>query len=346
MSTELVKATLWKGRDTFALALGGSKEGAEKYILGVYNTVILNQDLIACTPESIRDAAITSAVLGVAIDAKQHAYLVPYGNKAQFQMSYKGYVSVAKRDPDVDHISSNIVYEGDTFRIDIGANTLSHMPDLESERYGKEGNIKYVYAIVRFKKNTGRDIIFEVMTKDQIDKIKNEAKQKHIWNKHYGEMARKTVIKRLCKHAQLGDVARLDEIDNSIEQGKIINVTPQGEVQVDDFLLKERDNILALIHKAETQEQLDKIFQENSVKLEELTSNNLVGEISKLSKEKKEILYAESVARFLDKCEDIEGLDKVYNAHSVRINQLKAAIRNEVTEHYCDLKQTLMDIAA
>ena len=52
------------------------------------------------------------------------------------------------------------------------------------------------------------------------------------------------------------------------------------------------------------------------------------------------------VIDLLDNCEDSDGLDRVYNNHLERINQLKAALRNEVTEHYCGLKQTLMDMMA
>lgn len=341
--SEIVKSTLINGRKSFALALGGAQDAADKYILGVYNTVILSPDLMKCSPESIRDAAITSAVLNVPIDARQYAYLVPYGSKAQFQMSYKGYVHIAKRDPEVDNIQSNIVYEDDEFKIDIGMNTLSHIPNLESPKYGKEAHIKYIYAQVKFRAEVGRDRIFEIMTKAQVNEIKDKAKQTYIWNSHYGEMARKTVIKRLCKHAQLGDVARMDEIDNSIEHGKIINVTPTGEIKVDDILRENKEKIIILINNCTNQENLDKIYEDFRVEIEELTSNNLTTEITKLSKEKKDRFYAEMVMEALDNCDDMDSLDKVYYNYLERVNQLKAAVRNEITEHYCGLKQALTD---
>lgn len=344
--TELIKSTLLDDKKAFAVALGSTQEVANKYLLGVYNTIILNDELMKCTAESIRDAAITSAVLGIAIDARQYAYLVPYGKKAQFQLSYKGYVSVAKRDADVDNIQSNIVYQDDIFSIDVGANTLSHIPNLDSPIYGQELAIKYVYAVVRFRSNTGRAQMFEVMTKAQVDTIKGSAKQSFIWNKHYGEMARKTVIKRLCKHAQLGDVARFDEIDNSIEQGKIINVTPQGELLVNDSIREDKEKMIELIKACVNQQQLDKIFLENCEKMEELISAGVSTEINKLAKAKKDEFDANKIMGLLSECEDLNGLEKVYNNWERSLKGLTAASRNDVVNHYCGLKQTFSDMAA
>lgn len=346
--TDLIKSTLLDARSSFATAYSGDKEAANKYALGVYNTVILNDKLMECDAASIRDAAITSAVLGVPIDARQYAYLIPYGKQVQFQMSYKGYIYVAKRDSDVDNIISNIVYEDDTFSVDLGANTLSHIPKLDSPTYGKTESIKYVYSLVRFRSNTGRAMMFEVLTKKQVDDIRAISKaggdkdkwgKPTIWALHYGEMARKTAIKRLCKHAQLGDVARIDEIDNGIERGQIINVTPEGELKVDDELRNERDRMLILIDKTETQEQLDEFYLINSKTIEELAANNMTSEITKKTKNKKEALYMEKVIDLLDACEEVDGLEKVYKNHEERINQLRAAVRNDITEHYCELKQ-------
>lgn len=352
--TDLIKSTLLDARSHFAVAFGGNKDVANKYILGVYNTVILNDKLMECDAASIRDAAITSAVLGVAVDARQYAYLVPYNKKAQFQMSYKGYVHVAKRDLDVDNIHSNIVYEDDTFAIDIGMNTLSHIPNLESLKYGKNESIKYVYAQVRFRTNTGRSMSFEVMTKAQIDEIRAFSKSggikdkwgnPTIWEKNYGEMARKTVIKRLCKHAQLGDTAALDEIDNGIEQGKIINVTPEGNLQVDNTLNENKNKILDLIAASTTQQEHEAIYTTHADIIEELTSNGMTTEISKASRDRKEELYINKVEECLEACEDLDSLERVFKTHEERINTFKASRRNDLIETYCGLKQSFIDAA-
>lgn len=337
------KEFLYKDKRSFMLAFNDDEERVNKYILGVVNTITNNPDLLKCTSESLRDAAITSAVLNIPLDARQYAWLVPYGNKAQFQLSYKGYVHIAKRDRDVDNIISVLVYEKDDFSFDIGSNTIHHIPNLDDNGYGKDESIKYAYAVVRFRHNTGRSPMFEVMTRNQIDKIKSKAKQQYIWGPHYGEMARKTVIKRVCKHGQLGDVARYDEIDNSIENDKIINVTPSGELSVTNDDLASKDQIIKDVEGCKTEEELRLIQAKHQDTVMEFSLYNVKysKEISKSMGTKEDAIYIERIEESLKSCEDIESIDKVYNAHTVRINRLKSRDRNAVETVYCEYKEFL-----
>jgi len=176
-------------------ALDAEESVVNKFVLGVVNTIALKPDLLKCTPESLRNVVMTSATLGLPIDAREYAYIVPYKGRAQLQVSYKGYVHIAKRDPDVDNIQAIIVYPDDKFSVDLGLNTVSHIPDLHSKSYGREYEMTHVYAIVRFKQNTGRAPMFEVMTKAQVDEIRGMSKaggekdkfgNETIWQKHYG----------------------------------------------------------------------------------------------------------------------------------------------------------------
>ena len=356
MSVDLIKKDLYASKKTFDVALNANNnEGlVNNYILGICNTLATNTSLLQCTPQSIKDAAITSATLGVPIDARKLAYLIPYKGQAQFQLSYKGYVYMAKRDVEVDNIISQIVYEEDDFSVDLGENRISHIPNLNSKSYGKDFAIKFVYAIVRFRRDTGRDNQFEVMSKEQIDDIRASSQnggQKDkwgnptIWEKYYSEMARKTVIKRLCKHAQLGDIAQADEIDNAVEQGKIINVTPDGIVESVDLLEPDKDKILNAIQECNSQEQLDKVCSDNSEKLDEIAAYNFAfnREIGAAIKKKKNTLYVDKVMEAMENCEDEQSLDAVYNNHEQKIKFLKAALRDEVIEYYTELKGKFLD---
>ena len=68
-----VKELLIKSKKTFDVALmsGNDEAVVNNYILGICNTLATTPTLLKCTKESIRDAAITSATLGIAIDARQ-----------------------------------------------------------------------------------------------------------------------------------------------------------------------------------------------------------------------------------------------------------------------------------
>lgn len=345
---KIIKELLYKNKKTFDVALRAENNEVvvNNYILNIVNTLTLNPSLLNCTPESIQDAAITSATLGIPIDAQKLAYLIPYQGKAQFQLSYKGYVHIAKRDPEVDNIVSVIVYKDDKFEIDLGANTLLHIPNLESDSYGKDSAIKYVYALVRFRKDTGRENQFEVMTKAQIDAVRQASKSGNIWEKWYGEMARKTVIKRLCKHAQLGDTSRFDEVDNAIEENRIINVTPEG-AKCEDFLEADKTRILEEIEGCQNEEELREIGAKNSEKLEEIACYNMVFSktLTKAFKDKQDNLFCEKIKFSLSDCEDDISLDKVYTAHEKRIEFLRAALRDDIIAHYVSLKNHFMDKA-
>lgn len=349
-----VKSFLYKEKKSFETALNCSEAYANKYLQGVYNTIINNEKLQKCDLESIKNAAVTSATLGVPVDANNFAYLIPYNGKVQLQLSYKGYVYMAKQDSDVDNISAVLVYPEDEFSVDLGNNIITHIPKLDSESYGREHSIKFVYAIVRFKKDSGRSQMFEVMTKKQVDEIRASSKaggqkDKHgkptIWEKHYGEMARKTAIKRLCKHAQLGNIAQADQIDNAFEQNKIINVTPDNELLVESPDSEKVKEIIEDVNNCHDLESFQGIQAKYQDTIQELMLYNVTcsKEVTKAMGVKEDELYIDKVTSALENCEDDEGIDKVWQAHEKRINQLKAKDRNSVTEIYTDMKQFFID---
>ena len=281
------------------------------------------------------------------IDARHYAYLVPYGKKAQFQPSYKGYVHIAKRDPDVDNIQSVIVYTDDVFSFDIGDNKIKHVPDLDSDNYANDESIKFIYAKVRFKSGSGRASMFEVMTKKQVDKIKDSAKQKFIWNTHYGEMARKTVIKRLCKHAQLGDIAVFDEVDNANEQNKIINVTPEGELLVDDADHKFKTEYITKLEACKSFDEFEALQLANQDKMQELMLWNVQAskDISKVERPISERLYIDKLEDSFDGCEDAETLDVVYANHERRIESMRIADKKHIQAYFASCKGLLTGVS-
>jgi phage RecT family recombinase len=351
-----LKKSLHKDKRVFETALKCDEKAANKYLLGIYNTIVNNDKLQNCDIESIKNAAITSATLGVPVDANNYAYLIPYGNKVQLQMSYKGYVYVAKQDKDVDNISAVLVYPDDKFSVDLGNNSISHIPNLESGSYGDEELIRFVYAVVRFRQSTGRSQMFEVLTKKQVDEIRAGSKaggekdkwgKPTIWQKHYGEMARKTAIKRLCKHAQLGNVAVADQVDNAVHENKIINVTPEGELLVDDPDTKLKNIIIEAVNSSSSTQELNDVQVKYQDDVQDLSLYNVAAskEVMKAMGKAADSLYIEDVTGCLEGCDDIESIDKVYSAHEPRINRLKATERNGVIEAYVNLKQHFIDAA-
>ena len=83
------------------------------FVTSVLQVVNGNSALQRCEPASIFNAAAMAAVLGFPINSNfGDAYILPYGNKAQFQIGYKGFIQLAIRSGEYKTIGSTPIFEG------------------------------------------------------------------------------------------------------------------------------------------------------------------------------------------------------------------------------------------
>jgi recombination protein RecT len=181
--------------------------------------------LMACSPKSILGAIMQSSQLGLEIGGVSgHAYLVPYKNtksgklEAQFIPGYRGLVQLIWRAAKID-MEADVVREGDRFEFQKGTSPhLLHVPTLSD----KPAKFLATWALARLLDGRTK---FEVMGAGQVDAIKARSPSAHTdyspWTTDYGEMAKKTVAKRLCKWLPINDpkLAKAIEIDNRADQG-------------------------------------------------------------------------------------------------------------------------------
>lgn len=164
-------------------------------------------DLLKCHPLSVLTSVMIAARLGLDTDGVLgSAYLVPFYNRktdrkeAQLIIGYRGLIDLARRSGDVSFIESRLVYTNDHFTLDYGTGSISHVPELKCER----GEWYCCWAMATHADGTRQ---IEVMTRDEIDFIKNQSKAKYgPWfedDNSYREMARKTVVRRLAKYLPL-----------------------------------------------------------------------------------------------------------------------------------------------
>lgn len=183
--------------------------------------------LLACTPESIVGGMLTAASLGLEIGAHAgEAYLVAFnatdqktGNRiarAQLIIGYKGLVRLALRSPAVESIAAHVVREGDLFHCRLGSS-----PAIEHEPRDASEKATHYYAIAFLK---GGGVAFDrPMTKADVEKIRKRSKAKNSgpWTTDFDEMARKTVVRRLCKLLPASaELAVAAEMEGAIEGGK------------------------------------------------------------------------------------------------------------------------------
>ncbi len=166
--------------------------------------------LSECTPASVFQCLKTSLSLGLMPNSiRGLAYLIPYSNKGtlecQFQIGYRGMLELVRRSGVVSRVEAHVAYSNDKFECKLGTESkLIHEPT-----FGERGSFVCVYAIAFYKDGSYQ---FEIMTKQEIDKIKSSSQsmqgsraQYSPWNNHYDEMAKKTVLKRLCKYVPMSE---------------------------------------------------------------------------------------------------------------------------------------------
>ena len=175
-----------------------------------------NQGLVKCDRNSFLGAVIQCAQLGLEPgNSLGHAYILPYGKQAQLIVGYRGMIDLARRSGQIVSISARTVREGDEFAYEYGLHeNLTHKPSEE-----ESDQISYVYAVAKLRDG---GVQFEVMSKAQIEKVREQSKAKDSgpWKTHWEEMAKKTVIRRLFKYLPVSvEIQRAVTLDEAADAG-------------------------------------------------------------------------------------------------------------------------------
>lgn len=185
-----------------------------------------------CTQMSFLSALMNAAQLGLEPNTPLgQAYLIPFKNKGvlecQFQIGYKGLIDLSYRNPLVQTIQAQAVYENDEFEYELGLDPkLVHRPVLHDR-----GEVILFYG---FFKLTNGGFGFEVMSREDIDAYAKEYSKSFDtsfspWKSNYIGMAKKTVIKQALKYAPIkADFRRALSTDETVKNELSVDM---GEVQ-------------------------------------------------------------------------------------------------------------------
>ena len=159
--------------------------------------------------QSVINAVTNIAAIGISLNpAKRQAYLVPRDGKICLDISYMGLMDLAMSTGSILWAQAELVYEQDAFAL----NGFDKPPTHQYNPFSKErGPIVGVYVVV---KTADGDYLTDCMNKDEIDSIMNRSQsvksgKSSPWKTDYGEMAKKTVVKRAYKYWPKTD--RLDK---------------------------------------------------------------------------------------------------------------------------------------
>lgn len=195
---------------------------ADRFRRVVVQALVRNPDLWQCTPVSVVSAIVESAQIGLEpTGVLGRAWMLPYtvkGTKeAKLIVGYRGYAELAWR-ADRILVNTGAVRAGDEFAYQRGTDAfLRHVPASEdAEREADDSNITDFWAMYVLPDGR-RD--FDVMSRKAVERIRDKARFKNpVWDSDFGEMGRKTVLRRLLKVAPLSpEVQRVLAKDEEID---------------------------------------------------------------------------------------------------------------------------------
>jgi recombination protein RecT len=181
---------------------------ADKFMRVVLTAISQSPDLYNADRRSLLTSAVKAAQDGLLPDGREAAFVIfntkekrdgrdVWVKKVQYMPMVFGILKKVRNSGELLSITSNVVYDQDTFRywIDDVGEHITHEPNVLIEDRGK---LIAVYAIAKTK-DTG--VYTEVMSRSQIEQVReiSKAKDSGPWGSWYDEMARKTVIRRLSK---------------------------------------------------------------------------------------------------------------------------------------------------
>lgn len=213
----VLKGTYDKLSDLIASKLDAMPQGFNQTRF-LQNCMTVLQDtykIEECQPLSIARTLLKGAFLGLDFFQKE-CYAIPYKGELQFQTDYRGETKLAKKYSirEIKDIYAKVVREGDLFEEEIkeGQQIINFKPVSFNNK-----PIIGAFAVVLYQ-DGGMD--YDTMSKDEIEKIKENFSQKSYKTGEYskawvltpGEMYKKTVLRRLVK--------KIEKDFSSIEQAK------------------------------------------------------------------------------------------------------------------------------
>lgn len=249
--------------------------------------------------QSVVNAVTNIAAIGISLNpAKKQAYLVPRKGKICLDISYMGLIDLAIDSGSIMWAQAGLVHANDAFAL----NGFDKPPTHSFNPFSKDrGEIVGAYVVV--KMHSG-DYLTECMSREEIDAIKNrsesvKAGKSSPWDTDYGEMAKKTVVKRAYKYWPKSD--RLDQAIHHLNTEGGEGLATLAKPSAIDA-----QPIIDGIRNTKTVDELNAYWREHNGKL----ANDLAahGDLKKACQAHKKRLNAEAAK---DEATDVEVKDAV-----------------------------------
>jgi recombination protein RecT len=201
---------------------GGDKRLMDRFLAVAFSALASNSQILRdATPMSLIQAIKDAAALGLE-PMTEDAAIVVYSGTAKLMPQWRGYLKRIRNSGKVVEIDCQVVYGEDVFELSLGTSpSITHIPKLPEQLGDKvdleRGGYRGVYAWALMP--SGKYLI-EWIPAVEIDIIRdtwgNKRSQNNKplpWETSYGEMARKTAIRRLAKRLPGAAVDQLLTLD-------------------------------------------------------------------------------------------------------------------------------------
>lgn len=217
------------------------KERANKFMAASL-VVASDRVLMGCNPDSVVQALVGVAMLDLSIDKNLgHCYILPYGQAAQLQLGYKGWIQLLYRAGWL--VKCFPVYQCDEFSMSFDGwdNKVKFAPAIDERDEGDKDwvyqNLRGVFVVSRNSET--KDEFSTFVSKAIIEKLrktspnqKNSTNPTGIWKDWYVEMAQAKAIKKLAKMLPIGDsrAALALAADDKAEIGECVDYSKTAEM--------------------------------------------------------------------------------------------------------------------
>ncbi len=228
----------------------GDPKVAQRFIANISSVVSNNYQLQKCDPASILSAGFQAESLNLPLNQSLgYAYVVPYGDKAQFLMGYKGYVQLAIRSGQYLDIDVFTIKDGEYKGRD--KNTGRPIFEfIEDDEVAETKEVIGYMATFTLLNGFNKQLYWskEKATKHakQYSKSFGNGSKTDLWTNAFDLMAMKTVLKQLLSKYGLlsvelqqafeADQAVIDEKGNKqyVDNSDYEEVVDTGEIIEED----------------------------------------------------------------------------------------------------------------
>lgn len=197
-------------KKTFSVALADKLDNVSEALPKDFNKARFVQNALALINDNpqlqkysqsqLMTGLMKGAYLGLDFYSKE-CYLVPYGNQLNYQTDYRGAKKLAKKYSirPIKDIYAKLVRDGDAFEEKIinGEQTFDFKP-----LSFNDGKIIGAFAVCLYADG---GMQYDTMSLADLENTRKSSKASNspAWKNFTGEMYKKTVLHRLCKHIEL-----------------------------------------------------------------------------------------------------------------------------------------------